>query len=567
MMRNPNRKAQFPTRPKLVASFFVFVGLCLVGRLVQLQIVEHDRWATYATNIQEVSIELIPQRGTIYDRNGLTLAEDIKAMAIAVDSYNMTRPETLISILESNLSLDKDELRDLIYRPSYFTWIDRTVDLDVALQIRDSAAAAGVGGLVFFDTWKRSYPQGTLASNVLGFVGTDGCGLEGIELAFDDWLTGEPTVMQFVTGADGRTYQATTVSQGMAGHNLTLTLDATIQLACEEEIDRGTDRFQANFGLMLVMDPNTGAVLAMAQSRRYDPNRFSDSSPEDRRNLAVTHLFEPGSSFKAFSAAAALDAGTVDLDDRFNGNDAIIVGGHTIHNADFESFGQVTLAEIIESSINTGMVQVALNLGAAALHATLVDLGFGSETGIELPGEEQGILRDPDQWVQLDLASTSIGQSVAVTGIQLIAAMTAIANGGQSMPCSIIETDAGIEAIREPHRALSPSTCTTMQSLLFRVVESGTGQWAKIPGFQVAGKTGTAQKAIAGQGYVEGFYTSLFAGFVPAFEPQLVALVVFDEVQTIPVGGGYTAGQVFRSAMSRIVQLERIPPLASAGEP
>ena len=322
---------------------------------------------------------------------------------------------------------------------------------------------------------------------------------------------------------------------------------------------------------MLVMDPDTGAILAMAQSQRYDPNRFSDSTPEDRRNLAVTHLFEPGSSFKAFSAAAALEAGTVDLEKRYNGNDAIVVGGHTIHNADFESFGQVTLVEIIESSINTGMVQVALDLGADQLHATLTDLGFGSETGIELPGEECGILRAPDQWVPLDLAATSIGQSVAVTGIQLVAAMAAIANGGRLVPCSIVVTNDGIEAIRErdrePHIALSTSTCTTMRSLLFRVVESGTGQWAQIPGYQVAGKTGTAQKAIAGQGYVEGFYTSLFAGFVPAFDPQLVSLVVFDEVQTFPVGGGYTAGQVFRAAMSRIVQLERIPPATSADGP
>lgn len=563
-MINPKRKLPSLSRPRIIAACFVVVGLFLVARLVQLQMIQHDRWATYATNIQEVTIELIPQRGAIRDRNGLTLAEDVKAMAIAVDSYNMTRPETLVSILVANLSLDEDDLRDLVYRPSYFTWIDRSVDLSIALRIQESAIAAGVYGLIFLDTWKRSYPQGTLASNVLGFVGTDGCGLEGIELSFDERLTGEPTVVRLVVGGDGRTYRSTTVSQGAPGRDLTLSLDAAIQLACEEEIDRGTDRFEANFGLMLVMDPNTGAVLAMAQSRRYDPNTFTESTAEERRNLAVTHLFEPGSSFKAFSAAAALDAGTVDLDDQFNGNDAIVVGGHTIHNADFESFGQVTLAEVVESSINTGMVQIALDLGAEALHGKLIELGFGNETGIELPGEEQGILRAPDQWVPLDLASTSIGQSVAVTAIQLIRAMAVIANGGESLPCTIIDADPGIEPTGEPQRALSVATCSTMRSLLFRVVESGTGQWAKIPGYEVAGKTGTAQKAIAGQGYVEGLYTSLFAGFVPAFDPQLAALVVFDEIQTVPVGGGYTAGQVFSRAVSRIVQLERVQPTSSA---
>jgi len=564
-MISPRRKLPPVSRPRIIAALFIVVGLFLVGRLVQLQILQHDQWTTYATSIQEVTIELAPQRGTIVDRNGLALAEDIKAMAIAVDSYNMTRPETLIGILEDNLPLRASELRDLVYRASYFTWIDRSVDLDVALRIREAAAEAGVYGLIFFDTWKRSYPQGTLASNILGFVGTDGGGLEGIELAFDEWLTGEPTVMQFVTGADGRTYQSTMVSQGRPGHDLVLSIDAVIQLACEEEIDRGADRFQANFGMMLMMDPNTGSILAMAQSRRYDPNRFADSTAENRRNLAVTHLFEPGSSFKAFSAAAALDAGTVDLDDQFDGRDGFVVGGHTIHNADFESFGQVTLAEIIESSINTGMVQVALDLGAEALHATLVELGFGCDTGIELPGEEEGILRDPDQWVPLDLASASIGQSIAVTAVQLIAAMSSIANGGMHLPCSIVETDTSEAPTSEPREALSASTCATMRSLLLRVVESGTGQWAKVPGYQVAGKTGTAQKAVGGQGYVEGLYTSLFAGFVPVLDPQLVALVVFDEVQSGPVGGGYTAGQVFSSAMSRIVQLERVPPASAGG--
>jgi len=553
-----------PLRPRLVAVFFGFAALVLVGRLVQLQVVQHDQWFSVAADIQEVTLELAPQRGTIYDRNGLALAEDIKAMAIAIDSFNMTRPETLVEILAAHLSLDADELRALVYRPSYFTWIDRSVDLDDAVSIREAAAEAGVYGLIFFDTWKRSYPQGTLASNILGFVGTDGMGLEGIELSFDEWLTGEPTVLRLVTGRDGRTYGSTIVSQGMQGRDLTLSIDAAIQLACEEEIDRGTDRFRANFGLILVMDPDSGQILAMAQSRRYDPNRFSDSTAEDRRNLAVTHLFEPGSSFKAFSAAAALDARTVDLDDRFNGNDAIVVGGHTIHNADFESFGQVTLAEIIESSINTGMVQVALDLGAEPLHAKLVELGFGRETGIELPGEEQGILRDPERWVPLDLASTSIGQSVAVTAIQLVSAMASIANGGLSIPCSIVETDTDHAEIEEPIRVLSASTCSTMRSLLYRVVESGTGQWAKVRDYEIAGKTGTAQKAVPGEGYVEGLYTSLFAGFFPAFDPQLVTLVVFDEVQTTPVGGGYTAGQVFSQAVSRIVQLERIPP-SSAG--
>jgi len=229
-----------------------------------------------------------------------------------------------------------------------------------------------------------------LASNVLGFVGTDAEGLEGLELAFDERLRGEPRVLHVLEGADGRTYEIDVAEQGRPGDDLTLTLDAELQFICEEEIAAGVSRYRADGGMIVVLDPATGDVLAMAQDATYDLNRFWASTAEERRNAAVTQLFEPGSSFKVFTGLAALDAGVVDVADTFDGNDGIEVSGHVMHNADWISYGTVSFAQIIEDSINTGMIRVAQRLGEEALHGMLVELGFGRPTGIELPGEVGG---------------------------------------------------------------------------------------------------------------------------------------------------------------------------------
>ncbi|RLE37074.1 hypothetical protein DRJ12_03505, partial [Candidatus Acetothermia bacterium] len=240
---------------------FAFLGLgtlAIIGRLVLVQGVEHDRWLAAARATYERTIALDPRRGTIYDRNGVPLAFDVKASAIAIDSFNMTKPDTLIEILSQELNKPPDEIAARVYRQSYFTWIDRKVDLETAERIRKRATAADANGLVFIDTWKRCYPQGDLASNVLGFVGTDGHGLEGIELEFDKELSGTPTTLHVVRGADGRTYHTETIEQGSPGRDIYLTIDAVLQHVCEDEIDRGVSRFRANTGFIVLMDPATG---------------------------------------------------------------------------------------------------------------------------------------------------------------------------------------------------------------------------------------------------------------------------------------------------------------------
>jgi len=554
-----NPTDQTTRRRARIAGVFMIVCLAvIVGRLFQLQIVRHASWVAAAAAIQERTIELPPRRGSIVDRDGELLAFDVKAMAIAVDGINATEPDRLAAILSQELGLAMDEVSDLVHRASYFTWIDRRVDIETAQRVKRRADEAGAYGLIFIDTWKRCYPQGTLASNVIGFVGTDGAGLEGIELALDDQLRGEPRRLHILEGADGRAYRVEVIDEGRPGDALVLTLDAELQFICEEEIDAGVSAFRADGGMIVVLDPRTGDVLAMAQDKTYDLNCFWTSRPDARRNLAVTHMFEPGSSFKVFTGLAALNAGVVSVGDTFNGNNGIEVSGHVMHNADHISYGTVTFGQIIEDSINTGMIRVAQRLGEEPLHAMLVDLGFGRPTGIELPGEVAGILRDVKDWSGLALASTSIGQSVAVTGIQLARAIAAVANGGALVSPHVI----GSEGARklENRTVASSEACATMRDLMVRVVESGTGTPAAIDGFAIAGKTGTAQKAIPGRGYVDGKYTSLFAGILTAGNPEYVVLVVLDEVKTTSVGGGSTAGRIFRETASRLANLEQLIP-------
>jgi cell division protein FtsI/penicillin-binding protein 2 len=540
--------------------------------MVQVQVIEHGSWARAAAAVQERELELAPRRGAIYDRDGTLLAFDVKAVAIAIDSFNMTRPVEITKILSEELKMSTADATKLIYRKSYFTWIKRQVDLLTAKRIEERAQSAGAYGLIFLDAWKRHYPQGRLASNLIGFVGADGEGLEGLELQYDELLRGVPAIVHIVQGADGRTYQSRVVDEGTPGKDLHLTLDATLQLICEEEIATCAGIYNPLGGFVIALDPNTGEVLAMAQDKTYDLNSFGKSTPSQRQNLAVTLMFEPGSIFKAVSGLSAVEAGVVTPDTLLQGKDGIEAGGHTIHNAGRESFKpeanyRVTFRYVIEKSINTGIVDAALRLKKEPLHRTMSLLGFGSPTGIDLPGESTGILRPAEKWTDLELATAAFGQSVGVTGIQLARGLSVIANGGYLVTPHIVQPEA--EKKRKsrdgdsPPQVVSAAACATMRDIMTGVVDHGTGKSAISPGLEIAGKTGTAQKAVAGQGYVEGKYTTLFGCFVPADVPELVFLVILDEPKHpngAMVGGGSVSAPVFHEIMWRWLQTGHFVP-------
>lgn len=545
---------------------FVFVllgigSLAVVARLFQLQVAEHRYWSELAREIQEEVIELPARRGTIYDRNGLPLARDVPACDIALDNFHMTKPEVLVELLTRILNLPENEAVGLVYREGYFTWIKRRVPRGVAEELRRAAEEAEVRGLMFFDTWTRGYPEGTCSLDVLGVVGVDGVGLEGLEYRFDNVLRGKtPVRLRLVRGRDGTVFEHWEDSPGEPGRDLHLTLDARIQAICAEKLDEGLERFKAKRGLAVVMDPWTGEILALAQSPRFDPDR---PNPALLHPWAITDPFEPGSTFKALVGVAALDLGLVEPDEVFNGNSPILVDGVPIRNAMNHQFGPSTFARGITQSINTVLVQVALRLGVARLWEYLRRFGVGEPTGVELPGESVGKLRPPEEWTRVDLATASFGQGVAVNGLQLARAFCAIAADGLLPQPHVLRGGGG--SVR---RVASSAACTTMREILRQAVElpGATGRYADVPGFEVAGKSGTAQKALSEGGYSQTAVMGAMAAFFPWKHPGYVILVVYDEPSVWPNWGGSTAGPTVRWIIEEMYRQGLISPYVSPQE-
>lgn len=558
-------------RSRLLFSFallFVFM-LAISGRLVQLQIFEHERWRDLASRIQERQIIETKRRGRIFDRNGVLLAYDVKTFSIAVDGFNKTKPERLLAILKETLKLSESYLRQRIYKEGYFTWIARKVDVSTAQHIKQAVQKEGIRGLIFIEEWKRVYPLKDLASNVIGFAGLDNKGLEGIELMFDELLRGEETVYLIKRAADGTQVRREVLKAGNPGNDIYLTLDSKIQYIAEQKLFEGVKKYNAKDGLAIVMDPKTGEVLAMAQAKRYDLNNFQTSTPAQRLNLAVAYAFEPGSAFKIFAALAALEYGAVSPTEYFSGNEPIIIAGHAFHNSEGVDFGSVTLTDIIKDSINTGMIRVAQRLGEERLYGFLEKLEFGRKTGIELPGEIAGFLPPLSKWSKLEIGAIPIGQAVSVTGIQLISRTAAVANEGLLLKPQIVKQiqDAQGKLIQKGapqiiKKIASAENIALLKEMMREVIKDGTGTPAEIEGFEPAAKTGTGQKAMPGQGYIKNKYTTLIEGFFPVQDPKYAILVVLDEPRVENFWGGHTAGPIFKAIGESIIQLKKLSPVA-----
>ncbi len=522
-----------------MAFLLLGVGaLVVVGRLVQLQVVEHRRWSAVAQSIQEDVVEIPSQRGTIYDRNGVPLVYDVPAYDVALDNSLLTKPELLVDLLVRELGMTRTEAVGKVYRQGYFTWIARGVDYAVGQRIRAQAQGLGIRGLLFFDSWKRAYPQGPLALAVLGVVGVDGHGLAGIELLFDSQLAGRPRRVRLLRGPGNQVYDLWEEEPGAPGTPLHLTLDTRIQWICEKEIARGLAEYVgADRGFALVMDPRTGEVLALAHGPAVDPAR---PDPALLHPWSATHVFEPGSTFKALIALAAMDQDLLSPDEFFDGASPIRVSGVSVSNAKKKSYGLLRFRWAMAESVNTVLVQVAQRLGIAKTHAYLTRMGFGERTGIELPGEVAGILRPVDRWTELDLAIASFGQGVAVTGIQLATAFAALANGGTLLRPRILPGP--VEAVRT---VASPEACATMREVLRFTVNPGDPYRPRSPadieGFLVAGKTGTGEIALPGRGYVSDHVTAGMAAFFPWDKPEYVVLVYYQTTRNPDFWSGWTA--------------------------
>ncbi len=552
------------TRVVLVILGFVLAALALWTRLCWLQVIHPNHWITIARRQHLQMLELQPTRGSILDRNLKPLAISIRLTSVFVDPRHVKNPtataQRLAPVLNQPVGLLQAKLSN---KTKGFLWLARRIPNQAAAQIR----AMRLPGVDVLMEPKRVYPQGYLASHVLGFAGLDAQGLEGVELAYDRLLKGEPGWRWLDRDAKRRpvgAWDGPTVAP-RDGLQLVLTIDSTIQFFAERELDRAYQERRAKGACIVVMDPVTGEVLAMANRPTFDPNQYSALVPETHRNRCLTDTFEPGSVFKVVTAAVALTKQMFRMDEKFFcENGAYPVAGHVLH--DHEGHGWLTFPEVIMLSSNIGTVKLAMRLGPNAVYEGVKAFGFGAPTGIELPGEVSGVARPPSRWSKTSITAVPIGQEITVTAIQLAQAISSIANGGILVKPWILreiqDHEGHLVKSFKPtivRRVIPASVDQQMKEILAGVIEQGTGKLAKVPGFRAAGKTGTAQKVEPTGVYSHSRFMASFMGFVPVEDPRLVIVVVVDEPHGSYYGGTVSA-PVFRNVAADTLAYLQVQP-------
>lgn len=529
-------------------------------RLYDLQVVRHEHYAQRADRQQQRVVVLDPPRGTIYDARGRELAVSLEVESVAVDPSRVADPDAVLVALSEALSLgaaEREALSDALGSDREFAWVERKVDPAVAAAIR----AHDLDGVILLPESKRYYPLGSLAAQVLGYVGTDREGLAGLEFLYDDVVAGE--VGRRIVYRDARLgtvlYPRLEKREARPGEDLHLTLDAALQHVVERELAAAVAEKNATRGTVVMLDPATGDVLAMASWPTFDPNRFGEFPPASWRNQAVADAYEPGSTFKMVTLAAALGERTIRLDDTLDCQMGSVVL-HATRINDHKPFGILSAREVLAKSSNVGAIKLGLGAGPEALYRATRAFGFGEVTGVDLPSESAGLLRPLERWSELTPAYVSFGQGLSVTALQLANAFAAVANGGELLrPRVVAATGAAPPRPREVlRRAAPPDVVAGLRDALSAVVANGTARAAAVPGFPAAGKTGTAQKAAPG-GYAVDRYIASFAGFAPYDDPAVVIAVVLDEPWPDYHGGSAAAPVFRRIAEQTLLYLGRRP--------
>ena len=511
-------------------------------------------------------------RGAITDRNGRELAVSSLTKSLFVDPSHVKDADVLAAQLSPLIQLSEDEIKADIAIGGGFVWVKRRMEPEEVEAVKKLIQEQNYGDcLSFRDEAKRYYPNDVLAANVLGFVGTDDKGLDGIEQECDSLIKGEATESFVLTDGKARPILDSIFSkrryEGDRCKTVELTIDSTVQFIVEQELDKAMAENGPKAITAVVMNPKTGEVLAMASRPSYNPNRFAEYNAEVWKNRAVSFIYEPGSTFKSVVAAGALQEKVVSPNQVFVDPGYVMVSGRRIQNWNGESFGTVTFTDVVKNSLNTGFAQVGLRLGAENLTKYAKLFGFGVPTGIELPAEENGLLFNPKDMRDSDIATMAIGQSIAVTPLQLVTAMSAIANDGVLLKPHIIKSiknaDGSVYQETQPEevrRAIESATDKTLVGLLEQVVATGGGKKAAVKGYRIGGKTGTAQKIREdGAGYMDGHYIASFCGFAPVEDPQLTVLVMIDDPSGI-FYGGQIAAPVASSIFSQLFRYLHIEP-------
>lgn len=569
-------------RKQRIRAFIFFILLelffgFLIYRLFSLQCIQHDKYEGKYTAQQISSCNIMAKRGNIYDRNFQPLAVRIQSYSLYADPSNIKDWNLAAQYLSPILGMTEGDIIQKFKSSNYFVWLKRQLPDEMVNKIK----LTGMKGLAFIEEGKRFYPRDGLAAHAIGFAGLDNKGLEGVEKAYEQYILGDSQAFKVKMDRMGRNLEPQRVDWDSitSGYDLLLTIDEVIQNIVEKSLKQACDKWQALGGSVIVMDPGTGEILALANYPTYDLNQASSSDEDHRRNRAIRDLYEPGSVFKVITGAAAINEKVFkphDLIDCEGGTYAI--NTRIIH--DVHSYDVLTFSEVIEKSSNIGITKIASRLGDKKMYHYIEAFGLNRKTGIDL-SESLGYVRPLEKWTHYSMSSIPYGQELSITPLQMLCAINAIANQGIIMKPFIVrgvveqneslKSDAlriasiniGSQFMKPefaveffPEQAKTPisrETARIMKDILVNVVEKGTAKEAKVDGYVVAGKTGTSQKASSKGGYMSGKYISSFAGFLPAQKPQISMIVIIDE----PKGsyyGGTVACPIFREIATQVME-------------
>jgi cell division protein FtsI/penicillin-binding protein 2 len=551
------RRTPVNRRLRLLLLFLVAGFAVLLGRAAWLQAVQAGSLSQLATRQHRDTVVLPASRGTIFDRTGVQLAIGEQATTVYADPRQVRDPRVVATDAARILGVNANTLvGQLSNRKAGFVYVARKADPAQAAKLEK----LNLAGLGFYGEERRFYPQGSVASHILGYAGVDNRGLAGLELQLETTLAGKPGGETRTIDALGHVLDVVRSRPAVDGRNVRLTIDHTIQANAEAVLRQTIAKWHAKGATAVVLDPRNGNVLAMANAPGFDANQFGSTPPAITRNRAVTDVYEPGSTFKLVTVAGVLSDHIVTPSTTFTLPYSIQVADRVIHDAEVRPTENMSVARILAQSSNVGAITLAEKLGPDRLYRWMRRFGFGSLTGISFPGESPGFVLPPNQWSGSTIGNVPIGQGVAVTALQMADAYATVANRGVWVQPHLVEQIDGHHAFRPTkHRVLSRAIAAELNAMLQNVVREGTGTLAAVPGYKVAGKTGTAQKPDGHGGYTGGKYVASFVGMVPASRPRLVVLVMVDEPQGA-IFGGVVAAPAFAQIAQYDLQYLEVPP-------
>jgi len=547
----------------ILAGFILFWITAVFGRVAYLQLFRHGDYLARAARQQRHTLDIYPKRGTIYDRNMHPLAMSVSVQSAFAVPAEIKDRAMAARLLSGALGISAEEIRDKMDSGSPFVWLKRKLPPAKS----EAVESLNLKGIYLQEENQRYYPKRDLAAHVLGFVDVDEKGLGGIEREYDNLIRGKEEKVVVMADARQRWFDGGE-AQRDRGVNVVLTIDEQIQYIAERELAAAIAQTHAPAGTVIVQDPNSGAILALANWPKFNPNAADTVTADKRQDRAISDIYEPGSTFKLVTLAAAFDQNLIRADEVFNcENGSVTVAGHLIH--DHKKYGMLTVADILANSSDVGAIKIALRLGSPKFYDYIKAFGFGTPTGVDLPWESRGLVSRLDHWGSYSIASISMGQEIGVTPLQMITAVSAIANGGLLYKPHVVEEmrrgDAelpleGPSALTEPKRVVRPETAAIIRRLMEGVILHGTGPKARLDGWTAAGKTGTAQKIDPDTGkYSPHAVIASFSGFAPINNPAVTILVSLDSPGGYPHGGGEVAAPVFKRIAEQILPYLNVP--------